>query len=67
MPLYDEPFQAKVFNKLYSLRLQEVFSLRYLNEYDPDLGMEIIEGNAKIMMPRRSVLDSSLIKALWGF
>lgn len=47
---------------LYKLSLQEVFGLRYLNEYDLELSIEIIEGNTNIMMLCRSVADLSLIK-----
>jgi len=66
-PLYDEAFQLKMLDMLHKLGLQEVFGLRYLDEYDPELSMEITEGNTNIMMPRGSVADSSLIEALWVF
>lgn len=52
---------------LCKLGLQNVFGLRYLDEFDPELSMEVTEGNANIMMSRGSVPDSSLIEALWVF
>jgi len=54
-----------MFDMLCKLGLQETFGLRYLDEYDPELSLEITEGNANIMMPRGSVTDSSVIEALW--
>ncbi|KUL81524.1 hypothetical protein ZTR_10336 [Talaromyces verruculosus] len=67
MPMYDAKFEHRVFDLLRGLGLEGVFGLRYLDEYDPNLSMEITEGNANIMMPRGSVPDSSLIEALWVF
>jgi hypothetical protein len=66
-PSYDEEFHQKLFNMLRNLGLQDVFGLRYLDEYDPELSMEVTEGNTNIMMPRGSVPDSSVIEALWVF
>jgi hypothetical protein len=66
-PSYDKAFQVKMFDMLCELGLEGVFGLRYLDEYDPQLSMEIIEGNANIMMPRGSVPDLNLIEALWVF
>lgn len=61
LSMYDANFPHQVFE----LRLEGVFSLRYLDKYDPDLSMEATEGNANIMIPPGSVPDSSLIEALW--
>ncbi len=44
---------------IYKFSLQEVFSLRYLNKYNPELSIKITKRNSSSIMLCRLVADSS--------
>lgn len=45
--------------------LENILGVRSLDRYDPELSVEITEGNTNIMTPKGSVRESELIEAFW--
>jgi len=66
-PRLNGTFQNMALEMLKNLSLDHIFGLRCLDEYDPNLSIEITEGKTNIMLGRGSIPQSELIEALWVF
>ncbi|KAF1364332.1 hypothetical protein EJ07DRAFT_99250 [Lizonia empirigonia] len=52
---------------LESLHLDHIFGIRFLDNRDPNLSVEITEGKVNIMLEPDEIAEAELIEALWVF
>ncbi|OAF59828.1 hypothetical protein VC83_03878 [Pseudogymnoascus destructans] len=64
-PELNSEFLTEAFRTIQDLGLHGVFGVRYFDNHDTQLSVEIIQGNANVMIPRGSL--SGLIDAFWVF
>ncbi|KAH1490285.1 hypothetical protein LV157_005504 [Aspergillus fumigatus] len=63
----DAEFLTELSALLEQHGLEDVLGLRILDGRDSELSVEVTEGRANIMLPRRAFEPESLIEALWVF
>ncbi|KAK3318232.1 hypothetical protein B0H66DRAFT_532742 [Apodospora peruviana] len=63
----DEKFLKELRDMLADRGFDQLLGLRDLDQRDPEMGVEVTEGKANIMMPRCIIPESELVPALWVF